>query len=224
LDITKIVYLYKMERWKNVKYFKGYYQVSNSGNVKGLRRIIKHNYGGNSIKSEKILKQRLSRGYFGVRLCKKNIVYDKLVHRLVAEVFIPNPENKPYINHKNGIKNDNHYKNLEWCTQKENIIHSYKMGLSKSGELHYNYGKIGYNATFAICLQTGEILSSFDLSKKYNVSLVHINRMLAGKRTNKTSFIKLGQGVNSVREVLETNPELLLEISDKVKNYSPIEN
>ena len=74
-----------------------------------------------------------------VRLSKDSHITNFSIHRLVGMAFIPNPENKPNINHKNAIKADNRVENIEWCTQKENIIHSYKMGLQPIivGEDHY---------------------------------------------------------------------------------------
>ncbi len=68
-------------------------------------------------------------GYIACCLCKNRIRKGFLVSRLVAITFIPNTENKPYINHINGIKIDNKVENLEWCTQSENIKHAYKNGL-----------------------------------------------------------------------------------------------
>jgi hypothetical protein len=70
-----------------------------------------------------------------VDLCKNGKKKTFLVHRLVATAFIPNPDNKPYINHINGNKTDNRLENLEWCTQSENMKHSYRTGLqTKSGK------------------------------------------------------------------------------------------
>lgn len=70
-------------------------------------------------------------GYHRIQIWKENKNQFVSWHRIIAETFVPNPENKPYINHKNGIKSDNRAENLEWCTQQENIIHAWKTGLSK---------------------------------------------------------------------------------------------
>ena len=64
-------------------------------------------------------------GYANVKLCENNVTYTRLVHRLIAEAFIPNPYNLPEVNHKNKIRYDNRVSNLEWCTRLENLYDSY---------------------------------------------------------------------------------------------------
>ncbi len=117
------------EIWKDVVGFENYYKVSNFGKVKSLDRIIekeKHHNQKFAKYRGKILKPKVVGGYHTVDLCKNKIKYPIRVHRLVAQAFIKNSNNKPFINHKNSVKTDNYIKNLEWCTQSENVIHAYK--------------------------------------------------------------------------------------------------
>ena len=121
------------EIWKDVKGYEGLYQVSNLGNVKSL---VGWN-GKRYIERERILKKtvHLACGNYYreiVRLTKDMKGKNFKVHRLVAEAFLPNPNNLPQVNHIDGNTFNNNVNNLEWCTNRENIIHAYETGLKKS--------------------------------------------------------------------------------------------
>ena len=106
----------KKEYWKPVVGYEGLYEVSNWGRVKSLN----YNHTGKG----KILKQnQIMNGYKSVMLCKDGKRKNYLVHRLVAEAFIPNPDNLPQVNHKDENKTNNNVDNLEWCDAKYN--HNY---------------------------------------------------------------------------------------------------
>src|SRR5205085_3477553 len=102
-----------MEVWKDIKGYEGFYQVSNKGRIKGLERYRERKDGILMKVKENILKiSTNSNGYFKVDLTKGNKRRTLLVHRLVAATFIPNRENKPEVNHKDGNKNNNEVTNL----------------------------------------------------------------------------------------------------------------
>lgn len=109
------------EEWVDIKGFEGMYAVSNIGRVKALERTIT-NGGKVQKRKEKILKPNYSQRYLCVILCKEGRTYPKLVHRLVAEAFIPNIENKPIVDHKDTNYRNNAVENLRWVTQKENCL------------------------------------------------------------------------------------------------------
>jgi|AntAceMinimDraft_18_1070375.scaffolds.fasta_scaffold92334_2 hypothetical protein len=122
-----------MEEWKDVKGYEGYYEVSNLGRVRSLDRVIdlvNPLTGGEIKRKGKLLKQRELFGYMLVNLCVHDRRKNTRVHRMVTEAFLDNPDNKPYVNHKNGIKSDNRLYNLEWVTGSENNIHAFKTGLA----------------------------------------------------------------------------------------------
>lgn len=111
-----------IEEWKDIKGYEGLYQVSNLGRIRSFFR--EGTKGG-------IIQQFIINHYMKVHLFKNGVGKFIYTHRLVALAFIPNPENKPQINHKNGKKHDNRVVNLEWATSKENIDHAIRTGLRK---------------------------------------------------------------------------------------------
>lgn len=127
------------EIWKDIKGYEGYYQISNFGNVKSLGIKNKNQY-----KSERIKKPMISnKGYYYVDLYLHEEKERMSIHRLVAEAFIPNPLNKPCVNHIDGNKKNNHINNLEWVTYKENTQHAWKNHLFTKDGLEIRGKKIG---------------------------------------------------------------------------------
>ena len=105
------------EIWRDIKGFEGKYMVSNLGRVKSL------NY--NKTGKEKIMKGVPDGyGYFQLSLCKEGKVKNCRINRLVAQAFIPNPDNLPEVNHKDKIRTNNRVDNLEWCTTQYNVEYS----------------------------------------------------------------------------------------------------
>ena len=126
------------EDWGDIEGYEGLYQVSSLGNVKSLDRKVVHKDKKITRIRERILKQGTTKkGYKIVYLSKECKKLTVSVHRLVALAFIPNPDNKATVNHKDTIKTNNIYTNLEWATNLENIEHSVKAGRYRKGEDSY---------------------------------------------------------------------------------------
>lgn len=120
------------EIWKDILGYEGSYQISNLGRVKSLKRTVVFKKKFKKRIKERIMKpQIMAHGYLFFALSKNGKLKSKILHRLLAIAFIPNPKNKQTINHKNGIKNDNRLINLEWCTHLENTAHAKRIGLIK---------------------------------------------------------------------------------------------
>jgi len=120
-----------MEVWKDIQGYEGIYQVSNLGRVRSLDRTMVLESG--KIRRDKgvILKsiKHKTKGYCYVSLSRGGYFKRFLIHRLVAQSFLENNDNKPQVNHINGDKNNNSVENLEWCTEIENIHHAMNTGL-----------------------------------------------------------------------------------------------
>ena len=121
------------EEWRDVIGYEGLYQVSSLGRVKSIPDKKQRK------RLERVLKPVISaRGYLKVGLWIGNSCKSHLVHRLVANAFVPNPAQKNEVNHLNGIKTSNGWDNLEWCTHSENGLHSYRVlgRVAKNGAVH----------------------------------------------------------------------------------------
>ena len=140
VDDTSVSDFYIMERleneiWKDVVGYEGRYRISSIGRILSLDRpveTVRGNFSYTNRINGRLLKTRLLQtgGYESVTLSKNHIPKQYLVHRLIALAFIPNPENKKTVNHKNGIKTANYLENLEWSTQSENVCHAHATGLT----------------------------------------------------------------------------------------------
>lgn len=188
-----------VEMWKNVRGYEGIYVVSSMGYVKSVKREIIGVDGVRKPVHEKVLKASKSKSTerhplqrLTVELWKDNKRKRVLVHRLVAEAFVENPDNKPQVNHKDGNPQNNNYNNLEWVTNSENVKHAYANNLIR---------KV-YNPIRAT---NGDISIDFynigDAAKHFDVTPNAIRSVLKGygRRKGKTSGTCCGYTFSYIR-------------------------
>lgn len=130
--------IFKKEIWKDIKNYEGLYQISSLGRVRSL--LFRN--GTTRKKQTKLLSQTNNgNGYLIVSLSKNKKRKNKYIHRLVAEAFIPNDKNYKIINHIDKNKQNNNVNNLEWCTQKYNVLYSIENLKKPKKTTHTNTGE-----------------------------------------------------------------------------------
>ena len=166
-----------MEIWKKINGFENY-EISNLGRVKSLEK--KTSFGVScKIYPQTILKNWIDKkGYCYVDLRNNNKRTRFLVHRLVCFNFLGNPENKPQVNHINGIKLDNRLENLEWNTCKENINHAIQTGLNNISGVNNYRSKLTKEQVNNIRVSN---LAQKELSVIYNISQASVSRIILKK-------------------------------------------
>lgn len=164
----------KDEVWKNINGFNEKYKISNYGRVKTLKGYNKE-----------FLQLNLDAyGYFAVSLSMCSKIKCKKVHRLVAEAFVPNPENKSTVNHKNGIKTDNRAINLEWSSIKENIKHGRDMGLINDSGSKNSRSKL---TTYKV-MEIRRLLSEGILTQEEIGLIFKVKRQIVGNILNNRRY------------------------------------
>jgi hypothetical protein len=165
----------KNEIWKDIEGFEGIYQISDLARVKSLARYVPMKNEIPTLRRERILKPSYAYGYALVGLSKNKVKKSNSIHRLVACAFIPNPENKPEVNHKYPLlgKSFNSLWNLEWNTKSENTAHAVKNKLFKA-----YYGEKSHAAKLTekeVLEIRASNLKQVELAKIYNIDQTTIS-------------------------------------------------
>ncbi len=179
--------LFDNEIIKDILNYEKLYAITSTGRVWSYPK----GYQGSNKHSGKWLKFCTNDLYNRVVLCNGLDKKRYSVHRLIALTFIPNPENKPQVNHIDGNKQNNHVSNLEWCTSQENNIHAYKIGLNKAkkGNDHFLFGKTAKNAKRVKCIELNIIYESIThAAKMFNIHPINICKVCQKKRVTALGY------------------------------------
>jgi hypothetical protein len=180
----------ELEEWRDLVGYEGLYLISNNGKLKSLDKVIPYIDGRMKHMKGKMLKQCRAKtpgrseddtGYLQSRLTKNGKSKAWNVHILVARTFIPNPENKPIVNHKDGNKLNNYISNLEWATYSENNQHAYDNNLKSDN-----------TPVLKINLDNGDVIDRYnsihEAGRKNNINKSNIHSVCNNKRNHAGGF------------------------------------
>lgn len=182
------------EEWhiiKNLHHHNDLYFISKTGSVKRKAGYILNGLYF-TYKEERILSQSISRGYKNVTLILNGVPKKYKVHRLLANTFIKNPENKQCVTHKDEDTLNNCLSNLKWITYEEITLNAFENNkrCAKKGNEHYLYGKKGHRTRLIFCQNTGYFYDSIrDAANSIGAHESYLAMCLRGKRQNNTSLI-----------------------------------
>jgi hypothetical protein len=161
-----------MEMWEDIKDYEGLYQISNLGNVKSIKKGI---VVGDIIKG----------GYRRIPLYKNGKYKRFMIHRLVAEAFVKNPDNKPEIDHIDGNSLNNMADNLRWCSHKENLNNPITLKRKSIAQLGNHmtgrFGALHHNSKKVLCIETKTVYGGIAEAER-QTGIKHISNVCCGSR------------------------------------------
>lgn len=201
--------------WRDIEGYEGYYEVSDSGEVRSLDRTaigkdgVEYFYKGRQMRLTNN-KCRNGDGYNVVNLHMNGVSKVIPVHRLVARAFLPNQNNCATVNHKDGNKRNNNVSNLEWATYSENNIHALKTGLRNP--------RGGW-----ICQKTldGDVVAKFrsvcEASRLTGVGRANISHCVNRRANSAGGFVwrKLSEGITTISQESTSGVELPVEVQER---------
>lgn len=188
------------EIWKDIPNYEGLYRISNYGRIFMINRNRLKAFGDNM------------RGYYHVSLTKNGVQKIYKVHRLVATLFVENPNNKPQVNHKDGVKTNNFFENLEWVTLQENIDHFVKSGKPKKYKSLLE-NSLRRKADFDSGLTNKELAEKWGISQKTVVGYLSYHNWSRGGKCRRPSVLRLNEKNQEILNLKVRNQTLESQLS-----------
>lgn len=205
------------EQWNSVPDYELYYEVSNKGRIRSLPRKAKTANGERTVHGRVMKESVNTSGYSTIRLFKDGRGETVMIHRLVALVFISNPDNKPQVNHKDFNRRNNNADNLEWTTRQENITHAKDAGRHQKGETHHKAKLTTQEILEIVEVFNAGGATTYSLAKTYKVDQKLISSIL-----NKKHRVKELEGVDVKKKDYVGNRKKLAELVKEGKSNEEV--